>query len=100
MLHEVAARTQKAKDLVTIISHHGLVNLIVKKALSQTKINLGDLIEADRPLQIEQPEIHQETPSRRIEKAQEEEGSDQIETPLSQLEIEADPIQLVETHTK
>jgi hypothetical protein len=57
MLHEVAARTQKAKDPVTIISHHGLVKLIVNRALSQTQITWGDLIEADRPLQIEQPKI-------------------------------------------
>jgi hypothetical protein len=100
MLHEVVARTQKAKDPVTIISHHGLVKLIVNRALSQTQITWGDLIEADRPLQIEQPKIHQEIPSQGIETTQEEGGSAQIETPLPQPEIEADPIQLVETQTK
>jgi hypothetical protein len=100
MLHEVVARTQKAKDPVTIISHHGLVKLIVNRALSQTQITWGDLIEADRPLQIEQPEIHQETPSQGIETLKEEGGSAQIETPLPQPEIEADPIQLAETQTK
>jgi hypothetical protein len=62
MLHEVAARTQKAKDLVTIISHHGLVNLIVNMALSQTQITWGHLIEVDRLLQIKQTKIHQERP--------------------------------------
>jgi len=50
MLHEVAARTQKDKDPVTIISHHGLVKIIVNKTLSQTQITWGDLIEADKPL--------------------------------------------------
>ena len=92
MLHEVVARTQKAKDPVTIISHHGLVKLIVNKALRQTQITWHDLIETDNPLQIEQPEIHQEIPSQRIETTQEEGGSAQIETPLPQPEIEVDPI--------
>jgi hypothetical protein len=63
MLHEVATRNQKAKDHVTIISHSGLVKLIVKKALIQTQITWVDLIEAYRPLQIKQPEIHQEITS-------------------------------------
>jgi hypothetical protein len=66
MLHEVVARTHKAKDPVTIISHHGLVKLIVNRALSQTQITWGDLIDADRPLQIEQPKIHQEIPPQGI----------------------------------
>jgi hypothetical protein len=77
MLHEVVARMQKAKDLVTIISHHGLVKLIVNRALSQNQITWGDLIEVDRPLQMEP----------------------QMEFPLPQPEIEADPIQLAETQT-
>jgi hypothetical protein len=50
MLHEVVARNQKAKDPVTIISHHGLVKIIVNRALIQNKITWGDLIEANRPL--------------------------------------------------
>jgi hypothetical protein len=33
MLHKVVARNHKAKDHVTIISHHGLVKLIVNRAL-------------------------------------------------------------------
>jgi hypothetical protein len=89
MLHEVDARTQKAKYHVTIISHHGLVKLIVNRALIQTQITWGDLIEADMPLQIEQIEIHQETPSQRIETAHEEGGRAQIETPLPQPKIDA-----------
>jgi lambda repressor-like predicted transcriptional regulator len=64
MLHEVAAKTQKDKYPVTIISHHGIVlKIILNSSLSQTRITWGDLIEADRPLQIEQLEIHQETHS-------------------------------------
>ena len=59
MLHEVATRTQKAKDPINIISHHGIVKLIVNRALSQTQISLGELIE---PLQIEQPKMHHESP--------------------------------------
>jgi hypothetical protein len=66
MLHEVVARTHNAKDPVTIISHHGLVRLIVNRALSQTQITWGDLIEDDRPLQIKQLEIHQEITSQII----------------------------------
>jgi hypothetical protein len=124
MLHEVAIRTQKAKDHVTIISHHGLVKMIVNRALSQTQITWGDLIEANRPLQLEQPELHHENPPQGIEIAQEggdttqmevplpqpeieiaQEGGDtnQMEVPLPQpnLEIEADPqIQLAETSKK
>jgi hypothetical protein len=92
MLHEVVARTQMAKDPVTIISLHGLVKLILNRALSQTQITWGDLIKADSPLKIEQPEIHQEIPSQGIETSQEEGGSAQIETPLPQPEFEADPI--------
>ena len=38
ILHEVALRTQKSKDPVTVISHHRLVKLIVDKALSQTEL--------------------------------------------------------------
>jgi hypothetical protein len=99
MLHEVAARTQKAKDPVNIISHHGLVKLIVNRALSQTQITWGDLIEPDRPLQIEQPEIHHEIPPQGIEAAQVGGDSAQIEIPVPQPEMEADPIQLAETQT-
>jgi hypothetical protein len=99
MLHEVAIRTQKAKDLVTIISHHGLVKLIVNRALSQTQITWGDLIEANRPLQLEQPKLHHEDPTQGIEVAQEGEATAQMEVPPPQPEVEADPIQLAETQT-
>jgi hypothetical protein len=88
MLHEVSASTQKAKDPVNIISHHGLVKLIVNKALSQTKITWGDLIE---PLQIEQPEMHHEIPPQGIEVAQVGGDNAQTKVPLPQPEIEADP---------
>jgi hypothetical protein len=50
MLHEVVERTQKEKDPANVISHHGLVKLIVKMALNHTQITWGDLIEPDRPL--------------------------------------------------
>jgi hypothetical protein len=36
VLHEVALRTQKSKDPVTVINNHRLVKLIMGKALSQT----------------------------------------------------------------
>jgi len=60
MLHKVVARNQKAKDPANVISQQGLVKLIVNRSLNHTQINWGDLIEPDRPLQIEQPEIHHE----------------------------------------
>ena len=63
MLHEVVVRTQKSKDLVTIINHHGLVKLIVSKDLSQTQLTWGDLIGTNRPLQLEQPKLYHENPS-------------------------------------
>jgi hypothetical protein len=58
MLHEVVGRTHKTKDHANVISHHDLVKLIVNRALNNTQITWGDLIELDRPLQIEQPEVH------------------------------------------
>jgi hypothetical protein len=69
MLHEVAGRIQKAKDLANVISHRGLVKLIVKRALNHTQITWGDLIDPDRPLQIEQPKVHHEIPPQGIEAA-------------------------------
>jgi gas vesicle protein len=99
MLHEVSIRTQKAKDPVTIINHHGLVKLIVNKALSQTQLTWGDLIEANRPLQLEQPELYHEDPPQEIEEIQEGEATAQIEVPPPQPEVEADPIQITETQT-
>jgi hypothetical protein len=99
MLHEVAIRTQKEKDLVTIINHHGLVKMIVNKALSQTQMTWGDLIEANRPLQLEQPELQHEDPTQGIEVAQEGEPTAQMEAPPPQPEVEADPIQFAETQT-
>jgi hypothetical protein len=62
MLHEVIGRTQKAKYPTNVISHNELAKLIVKMALNHTQITWGDLIDLDRPLQIEQPEIHHEIP--------------------------------------
>jgi hypothetical protein len=53
ILHEVALRTQKSKDHVTIISHHRLVKLITNKSLSQTQLTWDILIEANRPPQLE-----------------------------------------------
>jgi hypothetical protein len=99
MLHEVAGRTQKAKDPANVISHHGLVKLIVNKALNHTQITWGDLIEPDRPLQIEQPELHHEIPPVGIEAAQTEGDNAQIEILVPQLEMESDLIQLVETQS-
>jgi hypothetical protein len=67
MLHEVVVRTHKSKDHVTIISHHGLVKLIVNKALSQTQLTWSDLIETNKPMQREQPKLYHENPSQVIE---------------------------------
>jgi hypothetical protein len=39
MLHEVAGRTQKVEDPTNVNSHHGLVKLIVNRALNHTHIN-------------------------------------------------------------
>jgi len=58
-LHEVAGRTQKAKDPANVINHHGLVKLIVVRALNHAQMAWEDLIELNRPLQIEQPEVPQ-----------------------------------------
>jgi hypothetical protein len=69
ILHEVSIRTQKEKYLINIISHHGLVKLIINRALSQTQITWGNLIEANRPLQLEQPELNHEDPTQGIEVA-------------------------------
>jgi hypothetical protein len=77
MLHEVVVRTQKSKDPVTIINHHGLVKLIVSKALSQTQLTWGDLTGTNRPLQLEQPELYHENPSQEIEEIQEGETTTQ-----------------------
>jgi hypothetical protein len=99
MLHEVAGRTQKAKDPANVISHHGLVKLIVNRALNHTQITWGDLIELDRPLQIEQPEVHHEIPPQGIEAAQTEGDNAQIEIPVPQPEMETNLIQLAETQS-
>jgi hypothetical protein len=97
MLHEVAGRTQKSKDPANVISHHGLVKLIVDRALNHTQIMWGDLIELNRPLQIEKPEVHHEIPPQGIEASQTEGDNAQIEIPASHLEIETNIIQLEET---
>jgi hypothetical protein len=57
ILHEVFLRTQKLKDLVTIISHHRLVKLITNKEFSQTQLTWDNLVEANRPPQLEHPEL-------------------------------------------
>ena len=62
MLHEVVGRTQKAKDPANVISHHRLVKLIVDRSLNHTQITWGDLIDLDRPFQIEKLEYDHEIP--------------------------------------
>jgi len=96
MLHEVVVWTHKSKDLVTIISHHGLVKLIVSKALSQTQLTWGDLTQTNRPLQLEQPELHHENPSKEIEEIQEGETNTQTKVPLPQLEVKEKPVKIIE----
>jgi hypothetical protein len=71
--------------------------LIESKALNHTQITWEDLIELNNPLQMEQPEVHHEIPPQGIEAAQIEGDNEQIEIPVSQPEMEEDPIQLEET---
>jgi hypothetical protein len=59
--------TQKAKDPTNVISHHELVKLIINRALNHTQITWRDLIVPDRPLQIEQHEVHHEITPQGIE---------------------------------
>jgi hypothetical protein len=92
MLHEIAGRTQKSKDPTNVINHHGLVKLIVDRALNHTKIMWGDLIELDRPLQIEKHEFHHEIPPQGIEATKIKGDNAQILAP--QPEIETNIIQL------
>jgi hypothetical protein len=99
MLHEVAARTHKAKDPSNVISHHGLVKLIVNMELNHTKITWGYLTNPDRPLEIEQLEFHQEIPPQGIEASQIERNNAQIEIPVPQPEMEVEPIQLEENQS-
>jgi hypothetical protein len=58
-VHEVAGRTQKAKDPDSIINDHGLVKLLVVGELNHTQITWEGLIDLNRPLQIEQPQVPQ-----------------------------------------
>jgi hypothetical protein len=72
ILHAVVGRTKKDKDPTNVISHHGIVKLIVVRALNHAQITWEDLIELDRPLKIEQLElpqsqIHPEIPPQGIE---------------------------------
>jgi hypothetical protein len=99
MLHEVALRTQKSKDPVTVINHHGLIKLIVSKALSQTQLTWDNLIGANKPLQLEQPELCHENPLQETEEIQGEEATAQIEVSPPQPEVEADPVQMTEVQT-
>jgi len=59
ILHEVAGRTQKNKDPDSVINHHGLVKLIVVRELNHAQITWENLIDLNRPLQIEKPEVAQ-----------------------------------------
>jgi hypothetical protein len=77
ILHEVAFITQKYKDPVTVIIHHRLVKLITNKSLSQTQLTWDNLIEANRPPQLENPELCHEKPPWEIEYRQEEETTSQ-----------------------
>ena len=81
ILHEVSLRTQKSKDPVTVISHHRLVKLIVDKELSQTQLTWENLIEANRPPQLEQV------------------TTTQREILPPQTEVEVDPAQITEAQT-
>ena len=99
ILHEVSLRTQKSKDPVTVISHHSLVKLIKNKALSQTQLTRDSLIEANRPPQLEQPELCHEEPPQEIEDRQVENATSQREIPSPQTEAEADPAQITEAQT-
>jgi hypothetical protein len=99
ILHEVALRTHKSKDTVAVISHHRLVKLITNKSLSQTQLTWDNLIKANRPPQLEQPELCDENPPQKIEDRQKEEIVAQREIPSPQAEAEADPTQITEAQT-
>ena len=73
--------------------------MIVNRDLNHTQITWGYLIEPDRPLQIEQPEVHHEIPPQGIEEAQIEGDNSQIEIPVPQPEMETDLIQLAKTQS-
>jgi len=99
ILHEVTGRTQKDKDPDNIINHHGLLKLILVRALNHTHIMWEDLIDIDRPLQLEKPEVPQseilpEIHPRGIEVVQPEGDNAQTEIPATQLEIEIELIKL------
>ena len=99
MLHEVALRTQNFKDPVTVISHHGLIKLIVSKALSKTQLTWDNLIGANKPLQLEQPELCHENPLQETEEIQGEEATAQIEVSPPQPKVKVYPFQMKEVHT-
>jgi hypothetical protein len=99
MLHKVALRTQKSKDLVTVINHHGLIKLIASKALSQTQLTWDNIIGANKPLQLEQPELCHENPLQEIEEIQGEKATAQIEVSPPQPEVVEDPVQMIEVQT-
>jgi hypothetical protein len=77
ILHEVSLRTQKSKDPITVINHHIFVKLITNKALIQTQLTWDSLIKANRPPQLEKPELFHEEPPQEIEDRQEEETTAQ-----------------------
>jgi hypothetical protein len=55
------------------------------------------LVEANRTLQLEQPELHHEDPTQGIVVTKEGEATAQMEFPPSQPKVEVDLFQLVET---
>jgi hypothetical protein len=99
ILHEVSLRTQKSKDPITVMSHHRLVKLITNKALNQTQLTWDNLIEANRPPQLEQLELCHEEPPQEIEDRHVEETTAQREIPSPQTKAEVDPTQITEAPT-
>jgi hypothetical protein len=97
VLHEVALRTQKSKDPVTVISHHKLVKLIVDKALSQTQLTWETLIEGNRPPQLEHATITQRgIPPPQIEVEPEPSQISEGNNSPPQIEVEPEPAQTIE----
>lgn len=47
LLHEVASRVRKYRNLQAIGSHHGLIKLVVIKELTQLQLNWDNFISSD-----------------------------------------------------
>jgi hypothetical protein len=97
ILHEVVGRTKKDKDPDSIINHHGMVKLIVLRELNHSQITWEDIIDLNRPFQIEQPEvaqseIHPKIPPQEIQVVQREGESAQTKIPATPPEIEIEII--------